>query len=174
MLNELAKSGISQRESALRAIRDLENNELEIIDLHPNPWKAASVLAWITKVLQSLADWRPGAKPSTLQYGAIDYLSNLRFQRVTFNAANKSSPKGRVGAPPKYDWVEGKQYVFKLLRERGDPDEADQTDDWCRQEHVVKAVQAHLSTRSVNGASPSDSVTRTYVKSWLDEYRSQN
>ena len=42
-------------ESALRAIRDLENNELEIIDLHPNPWKAASVLAWITKVLQSLA-----------------------------------------------------------------------------------------------------------------------
>jgi hypothetical protein len=75
----------------------------------------------------------------------------------------------RRGRATQYDWDEGQQFAWKLLRERGDPQDPLNHDvGWNSQECLVTAVVEHLGGRD---GGPDPSTARLHVAEWLREYR---
>jgi hypothetical protein len=75
----------------------------------------------------------------------------------------------RPGRRPKYDRVEAREFLFKLLDERGDFDEPGQIDTWCLQSHAEKAIREHFE--NIDGGGPKESTARAIVNEIVPEWR---
>jgi hypothetical protein len=84
-------------------------------------------------------------------------------------SGTEARKRSAAGAKPKYDWERIKAFVVSELKEHGVPDPSDP--DLPSNEALVTRVLTlcHTERRS----EPSVSSVRSYVKRWVDEYKSR-
>jgi hypothetical protein len=172
LLAEATKASGSQRDAALGLIREIENGEIACFDPHETPLGETQVLRWIVTFLESLANWKPGARPPSLLFGVPEYLRHLRFSRIKLKGRARSG----AGRPDEYDWEDAKLYFLHLVKERGDPeDPAEQDKGWRSKTDVSKTILGYMEKRAEKAGTgaPDLSTIRRRVSPWLTEWRAQ-
>lgn len=78
-------------------------------------------------------------------------------------------PPQRRGAPPQYDWDDGKQFVFKELETYGDFDlPENHSTGWRSQNDLIDRLLEYMGRRS---KEPGRSTAQGYVSTWVSEWR---
>jgi hypothetical protein len=173
LVQALIAGGMSQREALLQIKRELENEMIVVIDPHRDPCSKQQVLKWQCDLLQSLANWRPGARPPAMLIGAPEYLSHLRYVRIEQKAPTRSN----AGSPPQFDWEDAEMFVMKLLQEKGDPKKPEnQGQAWRTNTDIAKAVLDYLQKRAkvTREKVPDFNTVRNKVPGWLQKFRALN
>jgi hypothetical protein len=171
LIASLVATGISQREAALQIKRELENALIFVLDPHRDPWSAEQVLRWQVQFLQSLADWKPGARLPSMQVGTADYLSHLRYCRIELK---KGTARAGAGRPEQSDWEDAEMFAMELLRAKGDPaNKLNQMKGWRSNTDLAKAVLEYLEKRAgkENTKAPELNTVRNRVPGWIKKYR---
>lgn len=166
LLNDLMSRGIPHRDAVLQTIREIENGDIASTDPEPQHRK------WIVEFLQSLANWKPGARPPTMLFGMPGYLDRVRFYRPEpVTAARRGA-----GRPAEIDWIEADEAAAKLLNERGDPtDPKDKTKGWRSKSDLARAVLDHFEQLAAkNGEKvPALNKLRDRSTDWIETHRSR-
>ena len=78
-------------------------------------------------------------------------------------------PRSRAGRKAEYEWVEAKQYLEKIVHQRGDPDnEHDEAPDWKSDADIARAVLAHLEHLAKKGEpTPDLGTVSNKIRPWL-------
>jgi hypothetical protein len=86
-----------------------------------------------------------------------------------------SHARVRAGRREKYDWDEAKQYVEKLFREQGDPNDPGQVNGWRSDTDVADAVVEHFEKLAKKGEpTPDPGTVRNKIRPWLGALRERN
>ena len=81
------------------------------------------------------------------------------------------SPQRR-GPPQKYDWEDGKLFVFKELNDNGDFDDPEnQSPGWRSQNDLIDRLLKYMGRKDEDEA-PGRSTAQGYVSGWVTEWRS--
>ena len=81
------------------------------------------------------------------------------------------SPQRR-GPPQKYDWEDGKLFVFKELNDNGDFDDPEnQSPGWRSQSDLIDRLLKYMGRKDEDEA-PGRSTAQGYVSGWVTEWRS--
>jgi hypothetical protein len=172
LLAEATKACGSHRDAAFGLIREIENGEIVVIDLHTLPYTKRDVLRWIVSLLEGLANWKQGAPLPSFPYGVAEYLKHLRFSRIEL----KGPARAGAGRPEEYDWEDAKLKFLQLIEERGDPeDPAERGKGWRSMTDVSKAILEYMEKRAekTGTQAPDLSTIRRRVSPWLTEWRAQ-
>jgi hypothetical protein len=173
LISALTSRGISQRDAALQIKRELENDDIFVFDPHSNPWAAEEVLKWQVKILQSLADWKPGARHPQMQIGTAEYVSHLRYCRIE----QKGPARVGAGKREQFDWGDAEMFAMNLFKTKGDPTNSlDQVKGWRSKSDVAKKVLDYLEKRArkENSSAPDLNTVRNKVPDWLKKFRALN
>jgi hypothetical protein len=171
-ITALTARGVSQRDAALQIKYELENNQIIVIDPHSNPWSAGEVLQWQSKILQRLADWKPGTRFPAMLVGTADYLSHLRYCRI-----EQSQARAGAGRPKESDWGDAEMFAMGLFKTKGDPkNPLHQVEGWRSNSDVAKAVLDYLEKLAAKGGdkAPDFNTVRNKVPGWLKKFRALN
>jgi hypothetical protein len=173
LVGALMARGASQRDAALQIKRELECGFIIVIDPHRNPWPAEQILQWESKILQSLADWKPGARPPAMLFGTADYVSHLRYCRIE----QKNQARAGAGRRPQFDWEDAEMYAMELFRQKGDPTKLEnQIEGWRSNTDVANTVLNYLQKLADRngGKAPDFNTVRNKVPDWLKKFRALN
>ncbi|MDO8400583.1 MAG: hypothetical protein Q7T45_22450 [Bradyrhizobium sp.] len=87
---------------------------------------------------------------------------------VRVDASRTAAPPTPRGRRQIYNWEEAKQFLYRLMDEKGDYAEEDQADDWCRQADAERAVVGHMTT---DNKGPSENTVRVNVVKIVESWR---
>ena len=76
-------------------------------------------------------------------------------------------PPSRAGRPRRHDWPAYKDLFFRLLKERGDFRDADQTPDWNSQAAAAETVLKH--DKKPEDEKPDPKTVARHIKDWMEE-----
>jgi hypothetical protein len=174
LIAEITSSGVSQADACRQLRRELENFQIIVIDPHRAPWAADQVLQWQVKLLESLANWRPGSRPPQMLFGVADYLSHLRYCRIVIP---KAPARPGAGRPEQHDWEDAEMYALQVFRQKGDPEKKeDRVEGWKSQTDLAKVVLEYMEKRAAqqNIRPPELNTVRNKIPDWLRKFRALN